>query len=114
MNDFGRNFRKLRESAGLSQEGLAAVLKISTSVVNRIENNKRKLDIGLIYKLPEALNMNIGQVVTAICFGESLKNRNGEINNPLSMHYEKIIEEKNQIIREKNRYIDQLQGNKIS
>ena len=110
MNDFGRNFRKLRESVGMSQEGLAAVLKISTSVVNRIENNKRKLDIELIYKLPEVLNLELGQVITAICRGESLDKRNGEISNPLSLHYEKIIEEKNQIIREKNLYIDQLQG----
>ena len=71
MTDFGSNFRKLREWAGLSQEALGISLNVSASVVNRIENNKRKLDIQIMHKLSVTLQIDISLVVTVLFKGKS-------------------------------------------
>ncbi|PSL32394.1 helix-turn-helix domain-containing protein [Dyadobacter jiangsuensis] len=71
MTDFGSNFRKLREWAGLSQEALGINLNVSASVVNRIENNKRKLDIQILQKLAISLQLDISLVVTVLFKGKS-------------------------------------------
>ena len=49
MIDFGSNFGKIREKAGLSQKALGICLSLSTSIINRIENNKRRLDVGTVH-----------------------------------------------------------------
>lgn len=71
MTDFGSNFRKLREWAGLSQEALGISLNVSASVVNRIENNKRKLDIQILQKLAISLQLDISLVVMILFKGKS-------------------------------------------
>ncbi|MGG7662204.1 helix-turn-helix domain-containing protein [Dyadobacter sp. BHUBP1] len=71
MTDFGSNFRKLREWAGLSQEALGISLNVSASVVNRIENNKRKLDIQILQKLAISLQLDISLVVMVLFKGKS-------------------------------------------
>lgn len=71
MTDFGSNFRKLREWAELSQEALGINLNVSASVVNRIENNKRKLDIQILQKLAITLQLDISLVVTVLFKGKS-------------------------------------------
>jgi transcriptional regulator with XRE-family HTH domain len=71
MTDFGSNFRKLREWAGLSQEALGISLNVSASVVNRIENNKRRLDIQILQKLAISLQLDISLVVTVLFKGKS-------------------------------------------
>lgn len=71
MIDFGSNFRKLREWAGLSQEALGISLNVSASVVNRIENNKRKLDVQILQKLAVTLQLDISLVVTVLFKGKS-------------------------------------------
>lgn len=71
MIDFGSNFRKLREWAFLSQEALGVSLNVSASVVNRIENNKRKLDIEILQKLAVTLQLDISLVVAVLFKGKS-------------------------------------------
>ena len=71
MTDFGSNFRKLREWAGLSQEALGISLNVSASVVNRIENNKRKLDVQILQKLATTLQVDISLVVMVLFKGRS-------------------------------------------
>jgi len=71
MTDFGSNFRKLREWAGLSQEALGISLNVSASVVNRIENNKRKLDVQILQKLSITLQIDISLVVMVLFKGKS-------------------------------------------
>nr|WP_295934663.1 helix-turn-helix transcriptional regulator [uncultured Dyadobacter sp.] len=71
MIDFGSNFRKLREWASLSQEALGVSLNVSASVVNRIENNKRKLDIEILQKLAVTLQLDISLVVAVLFKGKS-------------------------------------------
>ncbi|MGV3602422.1 MAG: helix-turn-helix domain-containing protein [Dyadobacter fermentans] len=71
MTDFGSNFRKLREWAGLSQEALGASLNVSASVINRIENNKRRLDIQILQKLANALQLDVALVVAVMFKGKS-------------------------------------------
>ncbi|MGX5855068.1 helix-turn-helix domain-containing protein [Dyadobacter jiangsuensis] len=71
MTDFGSNFRKLREWAGLSQEALGISLNVSASVVNRIENNKRKLDIQILQKLAASLQLDISLVVMVLFKGKA-------------------------------------------
>ena len=71
MTDFGSNFRKLREWAGLSQEALGINLNVSASVINRIENNKRKLDIQILQKLAATLQLDIVQVVKVLFKGKA-------------------------------------------
>jgi ribosome-binding protein aMBF1 (putative translation factor) len=70
MTDFGSNFRKLREWAELSQEALGINLNVSASVVNRIENNKRKLDIQILQKLAVTLQLDISLVVMVLFKGK--------------------------------------------
>ncbi|WP_229248220.1 helix-turn-helix domain-containing protein [Dyadobacter sandarakinus] len=77
MIDFGSNFRKLREWTGLSQETLANILSVSASVINRIENNKRRLDIQIIYNMSARLDLDITVVMLVLIHGkDALPGRN--------------------------------------
>jgi len=98
MIDFGSNFRKIREKAGLSQEALGICLNLSTSIVNRIENNKRKLDLCTIHRLSVALHLDITEVIKAL-IGGKLLNYTG-IPSDLTDHYKKIITQQKEIIRQ--------------
>ncbi|NIJ55624.1 transcriptional regulator with XRE-family HTH domain [Dyadobacter arcticus] len=58
----------------MTQESLAEALELSTSVINRIENNKRKMDVDLVYKLSTALEMDISQVIAELFNGKNTEN----------------------------------------
>jgi transcriptional regulator with XRE-family HTH domain len=73
MTDFGTNLRKLRQSFGLTQEALADALHLSTSVINRIENNKRKMDMEMVHNLSGALGIGVNQVVDALFSGKKIE-----------------------------------------
>jgi transcriptional regulator with XRE-family HTH domain len=87
MIDFGSNFRKIREKAGLSQEALGICLALSTSVINRIENNKRRLDVGTVYRLSTVLNLDISKVMKALVDGKAIELTN--TSSDLKIRYTK-------------------------
>ncbi len=98
MIDFGSNFRKIREKAGLSQEALGICLSLSTSIINRIENNKRRLDVGTVHRLSMVLNLEITKVMKALVDGKAID----LINTPpdLKSRFQKINPGKKRIIKQ--------------
>lgn len=51
--DFGRKFVKARVRKGLEQKDAAAALEVNASYLSRIETNKKKPSIDLIFKAAE-------------------------------------------------------------
>lgn len=56
---FGKNLRKMRKEAGLSQEDLANDADIPLSQVGRIERGEVNTTISTAYALSKALQINI-------------------------------------------------------
>jgi len=56
---FGKNLRKMRKEAGLSQEDLANDADIPLSQVGRIERGEVNTTISTVYALSKALHIKI-------------------------------------------------------
>ncbi|MBQ3929484.1 MAG: helix-turn-helix transcriptional regulator [Paludibacteraceae bacterium] len=59
----GRNIKKLREEAGVSQQELAFRCGFETSNMCRIEAGKTNPTIITLYKISKALQVGLGKVV---------------------------------------------------
>lgn len=51
--------RKFREKRGLSTTDLSKLTGISQSTISKIENGKRKIDVGALTAIAEALDISI-------------------------------------------------------
>jgi len=58
IKGFGKNLRKMRKEAGLSQEDLANDADIPLSQVGRIERGEVNTTISTVYALSKALNVD--------------------------------------------------------
>ena len=56
---YGKKIRTLRQSAGLTQAGLAERLNVSASYLNLIENDRRPLTTDLLLKLAECFKLDL-------------------------------------------------------
>ena len=59
----GKNIRKIREEANISQQDLAAACNFEKSNMSRIEVGRTNLTIGTLLKICEALQVKLVQVV---------------------------------------------------
>ena len=59
QNQIGRNIKKLRLELDLSQEDLAAEVKISRDHLSNIENGKYPINIKTLYKLAVFFNVDM-------------------------------------------------------
>lgn len=59
QNKIGRNIKKLRLDNDLSQEELAAEVKISRDHLSNIENGKYPINIKTLYKLSVFFNVDM-------------------------------------------------------
>lgn len=59
---FGKNLRKYRKNADLSQENLAIDADIPISQVGRIERGEVNTTISTVYVLAEALNVEVSDL----------------------------------------------------
>ncbi|MGE8025017.1 helix-turn-helix domain-containing protein [Staphylococcus pasteuri] len=72
MINIGNQINKLRVRKKLSQKDLAYILKISTTKVNKWENNEELPEIEMLVKLSEFFEVPIEQLLT----GNKNKNTN--------------------------------------
>lgn len=63
MNDVAKNIRKLRSSAGLSQEALAEKLSVTRQTVSSWETGRTQPDIDTLSALGAALNADITELI---------------------------------------------------
>lgn len=62
MEAFGRNLKKLRKEAKLTQEDLANDCNISLSQIGRIERGEINTTISTLYVLAQALNLEVAEL----------------------------------------------------
>ena len=57
-NSFGARLRRLRKSAGLSQEGLALVCDLDRTYIGGVERGERNISLLNIHKISRALRIS--------------------------------------------------------
>ena len=62
LSNIGSKIRRERRSKGLSQSDLSKNLGISASYLNLLESGKRKVNVDLLLKLAEELNIEISDI----------------------------------------------------
>ncbi|MCL2287461.1 MAG: helix-turn-helix domain-containing protein [Firmicutes bacterium] len=60
----GKNIRKLRKSKFLKIDECAALLKMTPSVLQSVEQGKRSAHIYVLYKISETFNISLDEIVT--------------------------------------------------
>lgn len=55
---FGRNVRRMREAAGLSQEALADAAQIHVTYLSGVENGKRNATLKVVERIAAALRVD--------------------------------------------------------
>ena len=107
--EIGKKLRILRAEKGFTQEKIADLLKIPQATYSNLENNKGKLDLRLIEKVANVLEVDIFELLKedGLTFYNQ-KNKggnNGLIINQLS---EKLIEQYEERIKELKETINSL------
>ena len=59
QNEIGRRLKKLRQEQNLSQEFVAAEVKISRDHLSNLENGKYPINIKTLYKLAEFYEVDL-------------------------------------------------------
>jgi transcriptional regulator with XRE-family HTH domain len=63
---FGKNVKRIRNEAGLSQEELAFRAKLHRTYISSIERGERNVSLENIYAIAEALKVLPGELLTPI------------------------------------------------
>jgi transcriptional regulator with XRE-family HTH domain len=124
-HDYSGIFRKLRQESGHTQESLALSLGVSTSVINRIENNKRHLTMDIVSELPKAFNKSEESIAkdlnsintSSTTVNSSIKENHGTGVNVEAIDlkmvkelYKRMLLEKDARLAEKDKYISALEA----
>lgn len=59
MTAFGKNLKRIRKQRGLTQDGLAELLKTSKQVISRYENGQRSPKVSVVGEYAEKLGVPI-------------------------------------------------------
>lgn len=121
--DVGKNIKQLRELKNFSQTYMAEQLKISQRTFSNIENAGNDISLNMIERISKILNISLSKILELNA--ETIFNNNSQeistlnnqiINNGLSDNekvlYEKLIQEKDQIIKAKDDLINVLRNHK--
>lgn len=57
------NLRRLREEAGLTQEGLAEHANIHRTYVGFVERGERKVSVNVLFKLADGLDVDVRELL---------------------------------------------------
>ena len=76
---FGEYIRQLRTAKGLTLTELAALLKLDSANLSKIENGKREFDEKRLEKLAQAFNLDIEKLKTEY-FGEQFAKKMYQYN----------------------------------
>jgi transcriptional regulator with XRE-family HTH domain len=63
---FGKRVKELRQSKGLSQEGLALLADLDRTYIPSIEKGERNVSIEVIQKLSVALGIKISELLKGL------------------------------------------------
>jgi transcriptional regulator with XRE-family HTH domain len=64
--EFGKRVRHYRQERGLTQEGLASLSGLHWTFVGQVERGRRNLTLHNIIKLATALEVDAGELVSAL------------------------------------------------
>jgi transcriptional regulator with XRE-family HTH domain/Zn-dependent peptidase ImmA (M78 family) len=70
-SDIGRRIAELRESRGWSQRALAKMIGVDQSVLSRIESGKRRLGVGELTPIADALGVDVKVLLAAAHAGDA-------------------------------------------
>jgi transcriptional regulator with XRE-family HTH domain len=65
QKQFGERVRELRKQQGLSQEALALACDLDRTYIGGVERGERNISLLNIYKIAEALRVNVGELFNA-------------------------------------------------
>jgi transcriptional regulator with XRE-family HTH domain len=63
---FSQNLRRLRESAGLTQEDLSARTKLDTGEISRLERGTRDPQLRTIVRIARGLDVTVAELLAGI------------------------------------------------
>ena len=96
---FGEYIRQLRTDKGFTLTELAALLKLDSANLSKIENNKREFDEKRLEKLANAFDLDFEKVKTEY-FGDQFANKMYAYN--CSTETLRVAEEKGNYLKSKN------------
>lgn len=60
---FGKRLKKLRKTAGMSQEELAAKAKVSLPFIGMVETGKRRMSVDTMQKVARVLGVKVSDLL---------------------------------------------------
>jgi len=63
---FGKNLRRLRQAAGLTQEGLSVRTKLDTGEISRLERGARDPQLRTIVRIARGLDVTVAELLAGI------------------------------------------------
>lgn len=63
LEKFGQKMQKVRQSKGITQEGLAAMLSMHRTYIGLIERGERNPTIRTLYKIARALKVSASELL---------------------------------------------------
>lgn len=63
----GEKIKLLRKSKGISQEGLATILKVNRNYLSRVENGKSEPTAGILKQIAEIFNIDLNSLLEIDC-----------------------------------------------
>lgn len=107
----GNRLRSLRAEKGFTQETLADLLNIPQATYSNLENDKGKIDLNLLEKLSNIYEMDLLDLLNKESFNfYNEKNKGGNNGLVINMLSEKIIEQYDFRLKEKDIFIAHLQS----
>jgi transcriptional regulator with XRE-family HTH domain len=109
--EIGKKLRTLRAEKGFTQEKIADLLKIPQATYSNLENNKGKLDLKLIEKIASIYEIDVVDILKedGLTFYNQ-KNKGGNNGLVINQLSEKIIEQYEIRLREKDEIIAELRA----
>lgn len=119
--NIGENIKSIREIKGLSQEVMSTELSMSQKTYSNIEKSGNNISYERIIKIAEVLEVTVTKILelnTEMILNSNHQNGGiNQLNNATSYNYvneeqtklyERIIEEKDKLLAEKDRVIELL------
>lgn len=109
--EIGRKLRTLRAEKNYTQEKMADLLKMPQTTYSNLENNKGKLDLNVIERIATIFGIDVLDILKDDSLIFNQKNKTGSNNGLVINHLsEKLIEQYEIRLAEKENIIKQLQG----
>lgn len=118
----GRNVSKLRELKGIKQEDFAKMLKITQQAVSKLES-KKEIDDATLNKIADKLGLKADAIkeFNPDAVVQNIQQHTGNLGNVIGYNinpvdkivelYEKLLKEKDSIIKSQKKEIETLKRN---